>query len=187
MSQGSSSYVWENSKASGNDLLVLLAIADEANDEGKNAFPSVRRIARKARCHTETVSECTKRLEALGELVVERPEKQGRGRYNRYTLIMAKRGVDSDPSDSAETRVSSTGSVLLGQRGSDPRQSDPQSAPKQTLIRALPVDKPSCPQPETRFRMGSVPESYEGCDDCDGGVIFQPDDSVVMCPCRVTA
>ncbi len=89
-------HVWRNSKATGNDRLVLLAIADEANDKGNNAFPSVRRLASKANCSKNTVTDSIKRLEALRELVAHRPEKQGRGRFNTYEVVM-ERVQDSDP------------------------------------------------------------------------------------------
>lgn len=52
-------YVFWNSQSSGNDRLVLLAIADEADDEGRDAFPSIRRIATKTRLSTvSNVLEC---------------------------------------------------------------------------------------------------------------------------------
>lgn len=83
-------WVFMHSPATGNDRLVLLAIADEADDEGLNARPGVRRIAAKSRAHVSTASRCTARLEAGGELLVLRPETRGRGRYNRYAVVMGR-------------------------------------------------------------------------------------------------
>lgn len=89
-------WVFKNSDATGHDRLVLLALADEANDDGANCYPSIRRLAEKVRCHTKTVVESIKRLEDAGEVVVTRPERQGRGHFNRYVLTLG-RAVDELP------------------------------------------------------------------------------------------
>src|SRR3954453_1923460 len=72
-------HVFHESKSKGNDRLVLLAIAAEATDQGHKASPSMRCPAAKANCNKDTVAESIKRLEALGELQVKRPAKQGPG------------------------------------------------------------------------------------------------------------
>ena len=84
-------WVWDHSQSSGNDLLVLLAIADEADDDGTNAFPSIDRLTRKARINRATTMRVIKRLEDMGELLVTRPERHGRGRYNVYAIPMRER------------------------------------------------------------------------------------------------
>ena len=68
-------WVFMHSPATGNDRLVLLAIADEADDEGLNARPGVRRIADKSRADVSTAIRCTARLEAGGELLVLSPSR----------------------------------------------------------------------------------------------------------------
>lgn len=83
-------WVFYHSEASGNDRLVLLAIADEANDDGSNAFPSTTTIGRKARVNERTARRCIERLEAGGELFVLRPVVRGRGHYNRYVVLMGR-------------------------------------------------------------------------------------------------
>lgn len=72
----------------GHDRLVLLALADEADDYGGNCHPSLRRLAHKARVAVGTASEAVRRLESSGHLVVERPERTGRGRHNRYRVVV---------------------------------------------------------------------------------------------------
>jgi hypothetical protein len=169
MSIGCIIQVFTNSQSSGNDRLVLLCIADEADDEGRNAFPSIRRLAGKANCHTDTVIECIKRLEARGELEVIRPEKQGRGRYNKYKVLLRNIGIP-DVSD----RGSVTGSVE-GLVRTQPRQSDDQSAPKGPSIRALSDRYGSYPQ-------GSFQPERCDCGDCDAGWIENEDGIVTKCP-----
>lgn len=93
-------YVFDESPATGNDRLVLFAIADEADDDGTNAYPSIDRIARKSRVNKRTVMRCLQRLEETGELVVHRPETRGRGHHNTYRVVMRK-GDTVSPSETA--------------------------------------------------------------------------------------
>jgi hypothetical protein len=51
------------------ELLVLIALADEANDEGRNAFPSVARIAHRARCKPRAAKYALRALEEAGVIV----------------------------------------------------------------------------------------------------------------------
>lgn len=86
-------WVWDHSQAGGADRLVLLAIADNANHDGSDAWPSVEELSRKARVSERTVQRCIGNLEALGELVVERNAggsrtTPGNRRPNRYAVIM---------------------------------------------------------------------------------------------------
>jgi len=84
------SWVFEHSQARGNDRLVLLAIADQADADGLNAFPSIPTIARMSRVPSRTVQRCLDRLEELGELLVHRPQRQGRGHHNVYAVPMER-------------------------------------------------------------------------------------------------
>ncbi len=81
-------WVFKHSDATGNDRLVLLSIADEADDDGSSAFPSIERLSIKARVPKRTVMRCLTRLEESGGLIVHRPEVKGRGRFNTYVVVM---------------------------------------------------------------------------------------------------
>lgn len=96
-------WVFESSEATGNDRLLLLAIADESDDDGTGAYPSMDRLAAKVRLPKRTVMRCVERLEAIGELEVERPAQKGRGRFNRYRIVM-KKGDTLTPLTDAEER-----------------------------------------------------------------------------------
>jgi hypothetical protein len=61
--------VWKHSRHKEGTLLVLLAIADFANDEGV-AFPSMKTIAKKARMTIRNAQLAVRRLERAGELTV---------------------------------------------------------------------------------------------------------------------
>jgi hypothetical protein len=71
--------VWEASHQSGGALLVLLAIADFADDDGV-AYPSIGTLARKARLSPRQVQRVIADLVAASELVV----RPGAGRQGSH-------------------------------------------------------------------------------------------------------
>lgn len=60
--------VWASSAAKGNDRLVLLALADHANDEDRQCWPSLTHVAKKCQLSRTTVRRCVYRLAIRGEL-----------------------------------------------------------------------------------------------------------------------
>lgn len=74
-------------------LCIMYAIARYADANGvagantKETSPSVRTLAEKARVHRNTVINWLPKLEAAGELKIERFGK-GRGAWNRYTIML---------------------------------------------------------------------------------------------------
>lgn len=113
------SWVWDHSRAEGIDRLILLAIADCANDEGTEAWPSVPTLMRKARVTRRTVQRALASLIELGELDVD--YNAGRGGSNKYRILMADprqndaRASVTPRQNDAPSRVSETPS---------PRQAD---------------------------------------------------------------
>lgn len=61
--------VWESSQQAGSDLLMLLAIADFADDDG-NAYPSVATLAKKCRMRPRNCQYILRNLEQSGELTI---------------------------------------------------------------------------------------------------------------------
>ncbi len=96
-------WVFESSRSTGSDRLVLLAIADRTNDEGLDAWPSVDALAAKSRMDVRTVQRSLVRLEALGELRVDRRS----GRSSVYTVVMQA----SLPAGAVEPRPATPGRV----------------------------------------------------------------------------
>lgn len=76
--------VWERSPYKGERLLIHLALADFANDEGI-CWPSQRTLAHKARCTEGFVGVALKQMVCDGFLEVERAAA-GRGNPARYLL-----------------------------------------------------------------------------------------------------
>ena len=63
--------VWKHCKAGGVELLVMLAIADRADDEGA-AYPSLQTLATKIRMSPRNTRYLISKLEKSGELEIER-------------------------------------------------------------------------------------------------------------------
>lgn len=78
--------VWEYAPASGNELLLLLAIADQANDLGADAWPSIDTLARRTRLNPRTVQRLLQRLAASRLLAIE---PGGGRRSNRYAIDLS--------------------------------------------------------------------------------------------------
>lgn len=77
------SWAWENGPKDGVDLLVLLALADFADDAGR-CYPSVKTIAEKARMTERGAQKVIRRLESAGWIAIS----TGNGRHgcNRYQI-----------------------------------------------------------------------------------------------------
>lgn len=92
MSVKVSGWVWEHSKTGGGDRLLLLAIADNAGDDGDNAWPSIATLAHKTQTADRTVQRGIERLEREGCLQVHRGA--GRGGTHRYVVLMTHHASD---------------------------------------------------------------------------------------------
>jgi hypothetical protein len=79
MSVKATTWAWYDSKAEGADLLVLLALADFADESGR-CFGSWGTMQRKTKLARSTIARCIKRLEASGELTVIEGAKTLNGR-----------------------------------------------------------------------------------------------------------
>jgi helix-turn-helix protein len=110
MSVKVSAWVWEHSHvANRGDLLVLLALADHARDDGSSAYPSVDTLARKARLSRRGTFDALRRLKAAGAISPEGTGPHGTVPYrihlgpvqpvhgaNAARVQSAARGVQSD-------------------------------------------------------------------------------------------
>lgn len=85
MSFQAQTHVIENSQHKGAALLVLLMIANHAHADGSNAFPSVPTLAKECRMSARQITRIIKKLEASGEIVVDR---SAGGHSHRYRIVM---------------------------------------------------------------------------------------------------
>lgn len=79
--------VWEHSEAKGSALLLLLAVADYADEDGV-AYPSVAALAKKSRMSERNTQYALKRLEQMGELAIK-PGEGPRG-ANLYRVLVER-------------------------------------------------------------------------------------------------
>ena len=81
------SEVWENAPLVGTDLLVLLALADMANDENRECWPGLKNISHKARISTRQVSNVLGDLELQGIIcITSRLTEKGGNTSNLYRI-----------------------------------------------------------------------------------------------------
>lgn len=78
------SWVWEHSPYKGEALLIHLAVADYANDQGM-CWPTQETLAQKARCSTEHVRRVVKRMQEDGYISIVAASK-GPGSSHTYKL-----------------------------------------------------------------------------------------------------
>lgn len=80
--------VWEYAQATGSDLLVLLAMADYGDDNGRHIFPSMQTLSRKARLSEDQTRRIVNRLikQELVTLVRQGGWRDGRNWANEYEL-----------------------------------------------------------------------------------------------------
>lgn len=90
MSVSTMAAAWKGSIHGGTELLMLLAIADFADDEG-NAYPSIGTLAKKCRMKQRNVNYLIKTLQESGELEIrigQGPKGTNRYRINVHRLAM---------------------------------------------------------------------------------------------------
>lgn len=109
--------VWAHGPDDRGELLVLMALADNANDAG-TCFPSAATIARKARMTDRGVRKVVDRLKADGWLTVAPRKRPGDGRQtsNMYQLSLSRLGA----------RVAPEGAANAASNGAEPRSAPPE-------------------------------------------------------------
>jgi hypothetical protein len=83
--------VWQNSQASGNDLLILLALVKFRQPKGMYATRET--LAELLKCNVDTVDRSLKRLKELGELDWVKGSDRAK-RANRYAILLP--GLDKN-------------------------------------------------------------------------------------------
>jgi len=84
-------WVFQNSRATLADRLVLLALADNANDWDWACWPSVETISKKAMVSERTVQRSIRELESVGRIAIR--TGGGAGKRNCYVIL---KGCQSD-------------------------------------------------------------------------------------------
>ena len=79
-------WVWHHSIHKGTALLLMLAIADHAHDDGGGAYPSIEGLAQKIRMSPRQVKRVVQQLVVSGELEVD--ENAGPRGCHIYRITM---------------------------------------------------------------------------------------------------
>lgn len=90
------SRVWEHSRHSGTALLMMLAIADFADDDGR-AYPSIATLAKKCRMSPRNVNLILAELRKSGELTVR--QNEGPNATNLYVVRVQPLKQPSPPEE----------------------------------------------------------------------------------------
>jgi biotin operon repressor len=170
MSIKAMNWVWEQGRAEGSDRLVLLALADFADDNG-DCFGSWETMSRKTRLGRSTIARSVKRLKESGELIeIEQSRVVGGRNMATVWRIPVKGGCQAEKREVSEEDV---GGVKLGPGGcqagtptqmnvtelkTTERQS-PQAAPVAAAAQP-PQDKqnPSLPLDSVKAKLKVVPK-----------------------------
>lgn len=126
------SRVWDYSTQKGNDLLMLLAIADFADDDG-NAYPSVQRLATKCRMLQRNANKILANLRESGELEIR--QNEGPHGTNRYRVVLDALTLSK--------RTGAAQTDTLSKRTVTPVHLDPKPLSKRTDEPSLTVKEPS--------------------------------------------
>jgi hypothetical protein len=80
--------VWDSEAYEGGTLLVLLAMADWAQDDGTKVYPKMETLAAKARLSVRGAQMCVATLKADGVIVEVSASRRGRG--TEYQIVLDK-------------------------------------------------------------------------------------------------
>ena len=121
------SWVWDNAPNQGGELLVLLGMADHANDAGERIFPSVESLGHKARLSRRQVQRILRNLEAAGQ-IRQLGHHIPKGRPDRATIEYAIDMTKCRPVESGVTSKTERGGAGDA-NGAPPMSPDPSLEP----------------------------------------------------------
>lgn len=78
--------IWDCNAYEGGTLLVLLAMADWAQDDGSRVFPTMETLAAKARLSVRGAQNCVARLKRDGVILEVNPAR--RGKATEYKIVL---------------------------------------------------------------------------------------------------
>lgn len=131
MSVHVTSWVLRHSPATLGDRLVLLVLADKADEDGTNAWPSVATIANESRLSERQAQRCLRNLEQTGQIVRHGRHRNGNQRHGTYVYDVVMTVPKGDI-------LSVKGDIHDAQRVT-PMSPDPSlEPPKEQLLAAAP-------------------------------------------------
>lgn len=122
--------IWEESLEKGSALLLLLAIADHAHDDGTGAYPSIQKLAEKSRMTTRNVQLLLRRLEADGELAIF--PNEGPHGVNLYEIPFRGENFSGVKADVLAGEIQ--GNILAKRISPKPSRNHQRIIPKEELL-----------------------------------------------------
>jgi len=80
------SLVWKRFPSGGGDMLLALALADHASDDGTKVYPSIKHLAAKTRQSERTVQYQLRRMEEMGWIILVNAGNGGRNMSREYNI-----------------------------------------------------------------------------------------------------
>lgn len=156
--------VWQHAPVEGNHLLVLLVLADMADEDHRWAWPSVATICRKARMSRATAYRALSNLVDLG-VIEDVPESEWPVAMNRYKSIVRRiRPVEDwvvKGPEGSQIEGSQIETGLMVRDNPKPSTTSTSTNQKTTssVLDPVPgVEEPEAPAPRTRQRGRKVYE-----------------------------
>lgn len=154
--------VWERSTRAGSELLLMLAIADFADDAG-NAYPAVKTLATKCRMTPRNVNHLLVALKACGELEVRLGE--GPKGCNKYRIVLDGKGLKAASSLKSSSPLNCAsppeGSFTLKPASGTPEAGFPKPLKQASDEPSLNHQEPSpLARPTRRATEGKLPNGF---------------------------
>lgn len=179
------SNVWKNSQQKANKLLLLLALADSANDEGWT-YPSQKTLAEKCRLGIRAVQKLLDALEDEGEIVIHNRRVNDSDQHLSNVYHLAKYGVadshapvdlkgelrkritsgtgvansDSLPSEQRFARGSEQTDSRVANSDSHESLQEPSVEPSRTQMRSQPAASTASQRPPQTYSHSADLEGY---------------------------
>lgn len=152
--------IWRDPPCKGGDLLCLLAIADNADENGY-AWPSVETIARKAAMGERGAQKCLKNLAQMGLIRIE--VGGGRSKTNAYQITTNGIGPQDGHKNPEQNTVNGSSPFIAENPEQPCKNPEPPFAKPRTPVH-LNSQEPSVEPSETDLsRKAKIPQIWQPC------------------------
>lgn len=162
------SQVWKSDAYSGGKLLVLLALADWASDDGTHIFPKMATLAHKARLSHRQAQNCIKQLRDDGVLAEVAVARRGRGTEYRLVIDRVKElhrnNCSAIPSGEADSAKGVQSAASVGVQSTSPPIEEPLVEPLENRhSKAREVADAGLPQKRQADPLENFPAIWAAC------------------------
>lgn len=143
MSVDISSWIWKHSPTKGSKRLLLLSLADNANDQGY-CWPSIATIAKRCKMSKRYTQRLLKELEKEGHIIIihRYDDKRDLNKSNMYQVVTVQRPLPlngseqetATPDDSQIARSGEQGTTRVVNRGSPKSSVNHQKEPSKRTV-----------------------------------------------------